>query len=191
MSHYQDQLLACDFFTLETLFLRTIYVFFFIKVGSRRVHFAGCTAPPSGVWVRQQARQFVWQVEPRALPLRFLIHDSDNKFTQSLDAVFASEQMKVIHTPYRAPNANPYAERWVRTVREECLDKLLILNEAHLQRVMCDYIDYYNSARPHQGIEQQVPVPKQPSGQDGQISSVLHKPDPSRVRVAELGCNRD
>ena len=169
MTHYKNQLLACDFFTLETLFLRTIYVFFFIEVGSRRVHFAGCTAHPTGTWGTQQARQLVWQLEARALPLRFLIHDNDSKFTPSFDAVFTTEHVTVIHTPYRAPNANAYAERWVRTVRQECLDKLLIPNEAHLRHVMRDYIDYYNSARPHQGIDQQFPAPKAHSDQEGSI----------------------
>jgi putative transposase len=136
MTHYQNQILACDFFTIETLFLQTIYVFFFIEVGSRQAYFAGCTTNPSGTWVTQQARQLFWQVDDRAQPLRFLLHDRDSKFTASFDAIFASEQMKVIYTPYRAPNANAYAERWVRSVREECVDKLLIFNEAHLQRVM-------------------------------------------------------
>jgi putative transposase len=172
MTHYQHQLLACDFFTVETLFLKTLYVFFFIELGTRRVHFAGCTAHPTGAWVVQQAwlaQQFVWNVEERKPLLRFLIHDRDSKFTAGFDAVFATEPIKVIRTPARAPNANAYAERWVRTVREESLDKLLIFNEAHLRRVMRDYIDYYNSARPHQGIDQQTPVPQPERKQVGMI----------------------
>jgi len=160
MTHYKQQLIACDFFTVETLFMQTLYVFFFIELGTRRVHFAGCTAHPTGAWVTQQARQFVWSVEERTPPLRFLIHDRDSKFTNSFDEVFASEYIKVIRTPVRAPNANAYAERWVRTVREECLDKLIILNEIHLRHVMRDYVDYYDLARPHQGIGQQTPVPQ-------------------------------
>ena len=169
MTHYKDQILACDFFTIETLFLHTVYVFFFIELGSRRVYFAGCTTHPTGAWVTQQARQFVWQVEEYEQPLHFLIHDNDSKFTSSFDAVFSSEQLKVIHTPIRAPNANAYAERWVRTVREECLDKLLILNEDYLRRVMCNYVDYYNSARPHQGIEQRCPLPQPRSETEGAV----------------------
>ena len=169
MAHYRQQLLACDFFTIDTLFLQTLYVFFFIEIGTRRVHFAGCTAHPTGAWVAQQARQLVWEVGTREPPLRFLIHDRDTKFTASFDAVFTSEHIKIIRTPYRAPNANTYAERWVRTVREECLDKLLILNEAHLRHVMRDYIDYYNRARPHQGIAQQSPIPKPSPNQAGII----------------------
>lgn len=158
MTHYKDQILACDFFTIDTLFLKTLYVLFFIEVGSRRVHFAGCTAHPNGAWVTQQARQMAWTFEEREVPIRFLIHDNDSKFLQAFDTVFVSEQVKVIHTPYRAPNANAYAERWVRTVREECLDQILILNEGHLCHVMREYVTYYNGARPHQGLEQQIPI---------------------------------
>jgi putative transposase len=133
MSHYKQQLLACDFFTNETLFLRTSYVFFFIELSTRRVHFAGCTAHPKAAWVTQQACQLVWELAGRDPPLRFLIRDNDKKYTASFDNVFRSEGMKVIRTPYQAPNANAYAERWVRTVREECLDKLLVINERHLR----------------------------------------------------------
>ena len=102
----------------------------------------------------------VWQLEDRDLPLLFLIHDRDTKFTDSFDTVFRSEKLKIIRTPYRAPNANAFAERWVRTVREECLDKLIIINQQHLRRVMPEYTSYYNSSRPHQGLEQRIPVPQ-------------------------------
>ena len=135
MRHYKDQILACDFFTVETIFLKTIYVFFFIELGSRRVYFAGCTTNPDGNWVTQQARQFVWDLEDREPRLRFLIHDRDSKFTDAFDAVFRSEGMKIILTPARAPNANAHAERWVRSARTESLDKLLIINQSHLRSV--------------------------------------------------------
>ena len=160
MTHYKDQILACDFFTIETLFLKTVYVFFFIELGSRRIHFAGCTEHPTSAWVTQQARQLTWEVEERSPRLRFLIHDNDSKFTTTFDTVFRAEQMHVIHTPFRAPNANAFAERWVRTVRQECLDKLLILNEAHLRRVLREYVTYYHQKRPHQGLDQQSPLPR-------------------------------
>ena len=156
MTHYKDQVLACDFFTVETLFLQTVYVLFFIEVGSRRVHFAGCTAHPNAVWVEQQARQMVWKLEERDPAIHFLIHDNDSSFTQAFDTVFRSEGIRVIHTPYHAPNANAHAERWVRTARDECLDNLLIINQAHLRRVMREFVIYYNTARPHQGIDQQI-----------------------------------
>lgn len=118
----------------------------------------------------QQARQFVWSIEECTPPLRFLIHDRESKFSGSFDAVFVSEHIKIVRTPVRAPNAHAYAERWVRTVREECLDKLIILNEGHLRHVMQDYVEYYNNARLHQGIGQQVPIPQQPAQKLGGVN---------------------
>jgi putative transposase len=159
MTHYKDQILACDFFTVETVLLRTIYVLFFIELGSRRVHFAGITTHPNQIWVTQQARQLVWELSEREQPLRFLIHDNDGSFCQAFDDVFESEGFHVIPTPVRAPNANAFAERWILSARQECLDLILIFNLAHLRRVLIEFIDYYNSARPHQGIDQQSPLP--------------------------------
>ncbi len=156
LQHYGDHMVACDFFTVETAWLKTLYVLFFIELGSRRVHFAGCTAEPTAEWVAQQARQFSWTIQDEALPLRFLIHDRDAKFPVTFDSVFAAEGIDIIRTPYRAPQANAFAERWVRSVREECLDHLLIVSEAHLRRVLSEYVEYFNHARPHQGIKQQI-----------------------------------
>ena len=106
IGHYKGQMLACDFFTVETIWLQTLYVLFFIELGTRRVHFAGCTAHPNSTWVTQQARQLVWQLEDAEQPMRFLIHDRDDKFTQSFDTVFESENIEIVETPYRAPKAN-------------------------------------------------------------------------------------
>ena len=103
MSHYKDQILACDFFTVETLFLKTIYVLFFIEVGSRRVHFAGCTTNPDSAWMSQQARQLVWNLDDQNARFRFLIRDRDTKFTEAFDTIFRSEGLKVIRTPQTAP----------------------------------------------------------------------------------------
>lgn len=165
MAHYKGQILACDFFTVETIWLQTLYVLFFIELGTRRVYFAGITANPDQAWITQQARQIVWKLTDRESSLRFLIHDNDSKFSRAFDTVFESEGVHVIHTPFHAPNANAYAERWVRTVREECLDHILVLNVAHLQRVLLEYTEYYNSFRPHQGIQQRTPIPyKAPKG---------------------------
>jgi putative transposase len=169
MTHYKDQLLACDFFTVEILFLYTIYVLVFIEIGSRRVHFAGCTAHPDNAWITQQARQIMWELEDRDPAIRFLIRDNDKKFTDAFDTVFRAEGMAVIPTPNRAPNANAYAERMIRSVREECLDKLLIFNQAHLRRVMRDYTEFFNTARPHQGIAQQIPIPQTSHQADGPV----------------------
>jgi len=169
MTHYKDQLIACDFFTVETLFLQTLYVLVFIEIGSRRAHFAGCTAHPNRAWITQQARQLMWNLEDREPGMRFLIRDNDKKFAASFDTVFRSEGMTVISTPYRAPNANAFAERWIRSVRVECLDKLLILNQTHLRRVMREYFDFFNTARPHQGIDQQIPVSSTGRRADGPV----------------------
>jgi putative transposase len=146
LNHYKAQFLACDFLTVETLTLQTLCVLFFIEHGTRRVYLAGCTAHPDAAWVTQQARQMTWELHDRDVPMRYLIHDHDTKFTGLFDTVFA------------APNANAIAERWVRSVREECLDKLIILNERHLRRVLTEYIAYYNTRRPHQGLDQDSPL---------------------------------
>jgi len=161
MDHYKDQILACDFFTVETIWLQTIYVLFFIELGSRQVRFAGITSNPNEIWITQQARQLIWELQESDRPLRFLIHDNDRKFSIKFDSIFQSEGIHVIHTPFRAPNANTYAERWVRTIREECLDHILNLSTKHLNIVLAEFSNYYNSYRPHQGIEQQTPIPHQ------------------------------
>jgi putative transposase len=145
-------MLAVDFFTVETISLQRLYVLFFIELGSRRVHVAGCTANPTGAWATQQARQFAWTLHERRPPFRFLIRDRDSKFTRDFDAVFASEGIEIVKTPVRAPQANATAERFVRTVRVECLDWLLIMNRRHLERVLHVFIDHYNTHRPHRSL---------------------------------------
>ena len=169
LRRHGEQLLACDFFTVETLFLQTLHVLFFSEVGTRRVHVAGCTAHPTAAWVTQQARQLCWSLQDRAQPMRFLLHDRDAKFPPSFDTVFAAEGLEVVRTPYRAPNANAYAERWVRSAREECFDHLLIVNEAHLRHVLTGYAAYFNQARPHQGLDQRIPQAPAPRPQTGPV----------------------
>jgi putative transposase len=169
LTHYKDQILACDFFAVETVGLKTLYVLFFIEIGSRRVHLAGCTQHPKTAWVEQQARKMLWKVDEDALSTRYLLHDNDQKFTDGFDTLFGSQGSEVKQLPYRAPNTNAYAERWVRTVREECLDKLLIWNEAHLRRVLLEYVHYYNSRRPHQGLEQDSPEGLKLLSEEGEI----------------------
>jgi putative transposase len=150
-------MLACDFFTVETLSLRRFYVLFFIELESRRVHLAGCTTNPTGAWVTQQARNLSFTgLFDR---MRFLIHDRDSKFSASFEEVFRSEGINVIHTPIRAPQANAYAERFVRTIRAECLDWLLILGRRHLERVLRTYVAHYNRERPHRGLALLPPDP--------------------------------
>src|SRR5205823_1934999 len=118
-------------------------------LASRRVYLAGCTANPTGAWVTQQARQFAWSLQEQPTRFRFLIRDRDSKFPRNFDAVFASEGICVIKTPVRAPTANAIAERFVRTVRAECLDWLLVVNRRNLERVLRVYVEHYNSHRPH------------------------------------------
>ena len=169
MAHYKEQILACDFFTVDTLWLKRLYVLFFIELGTRQVHLAGITAHPNAGWVTQQARQVVWELSESKADIRFLIRDRDSKLTQEFDTVFQAEGTQIIQTPFRPPNANAYAERWVRTVREECLDQILILNEPHLKSVLKTYDDYYNRQRPHQGIRQQSPIPRTPQNTSGKV----------------------
>jgi putative transposase len=145
-------MLAVDFFTVETISLQRLYVLFFIELGSRRVHLAGCTANPTGAWVTQQARQIAWALHERPGSFRFLISDRDSKFTRDFDAVFASEGIEIIKTPVRAPKANAFAERFVRTARAECLDWLLIINRRHLERVLRVFAQHYNTHRPHRSL---------------------------------------
>ncbi len=154
-------MLAVDFFTVETISLQRLYVLFFIELGSRRVHVAGCTANPTGAWVTQQARQFAWTLQERRSSFRFLIRDRDSKFTRAFDSVFASEGIKIIKTPVRAPKANAIAERFVRTVRAECLDWLLIMNRRHLERVLRVFVDHYNTHRPHRSLDLAPPEPSE------------------------------
>ena len=160
LAQHRDQLLACDFFTVDTLFLQRLYVLFFIELGTRRLHLAGCTAKPDVAWVTQQARQLSWHLQDaHGRPCRFLIRDRDGKFPASFDTVFASEGLAVVKTPPQTPNANAVAERVVRSIRAECLDQVLIVNQAHLRSVLAEYVAYYNHRRPHQGRDQVPPVP--------------------------------
>ena len=154
-----SSMLAVDFFTVETVSLRRLYVLFFIELGTRRVHVAGCTANPNGAWIRQQARQFAWTLQQRPSSFRFLIRDRDSKFSRDFDAIFASEGIKIIKTPLRAPKANAIAERFVRTVRAECLDWLLIVNRRQLERVLRVFVDHYNTHRPHRTLHLAPPEP--------------------------------
>jgi putative transposase len=155
-------MLAVDFFTVETMWLQRLYVLFFIELGSRRVHLAGCTASPSASWVTQQARQLMWTLADHLESFRFLIRDRDQKFTASFDEVFRSGGLEVIRTPFRAPQATGVAERFVRTVRSECLDWLLILNDQHLERVLTVFADHYNGYRPHRALALTPPRPTRP-----------------------------
>ncbi len=169
LHHYKDQFLACDFFTVETLTLKTLYVLCFLEHGTRRVHLAGCTEHPTGAWVIQQAQQMTWQLQDRDLSIRYLLHDHDTKFTDAFDTMFEAEGVEIVDTPYQAPNANTFAERWVHSVREERLDKVIMLNERHLRRVLHEYTVDYNTRRSHQGLDQDSPTGMFPASQQGTV----------------------
>jgi putative transposase len=161
-SFLRDQaagIVACDFFTVESIWLRRLYVLFFIELDTRRVHVAGVTANPDGAWVTQQARNLLLVLGERGRRVRFLLRDRDTKFCRSFDDVFRSEGAEVLLTPVQAPNANAYAERWVRTVRAECLDWLLIVGRGHLDRVLRVYVEHYNQHRPHRALALEPPDP--------------------------------
>jgi hypothetical protein len=134
--------LACDFLTVETAFLQRIYVLFFISFSTRRIEYIASSSNPDGRWVIQQARNLIIQLGDEQ-QLRFLVHDRDTKFSHAFDEVFRTEGIKVIRTPVQAPNANAFAERWVRTVRADCLDRILILGRRHLEHVLRVYQSHY------------------------------------------------
>ena len=151
-------MLATDFFTVDTVLLKQLYVLFVIELSTREVHILGITDHPTGEFVTQIARNLVGDLVNRGRSVKFLIRDRDTKFTAGFDEVFRSEGIRVIKTPIRSPQANAFAERWVRTVRNECLDWLLIVGRSHLERVLHQYVGHYNQQRPHRGINLGVPT---------------------------------
>ncbi|MGA8363300.1 MAG: integrase core domain-containing protein [Solirubrobacteraceae bacterium] len=157
-----QSMIACDFFTVDTITLRRVYVLFFIELSTRRVHLAGLSENPDGAWTAQQARNLVFSLPERDRPLGFLIRDNDGKFTSAFDTVFNTEGIRVIQTPVRAPKANATCERFVGTIRRECLDWLLIANRRHLQHALREFVGHYNSHRPHRALELAPPEPRHP-----------------------------
>jgi putative transposase len=176
-------ILECDFLTVDTLFLKRFYVLFFIELATRRVWLAGITTCPDGVWVTQQARNLLMELDDEDVRPRFLVRDRDRKFARDFDEVFRSEGIRVIKAPVRAPKARAHAERWVGSVRRECLDRLLILGRRHLQHVVTTYALHYNKHRPHRALAQRPPLPKLPPRDEPSTVELI---DLDRVRRSDL-----
>ena len=162
LSAQAHAILAVDFAHVDTVFLRRLYIFLVIEHDRRRVHLAGITAHPTGAWVTQQARNLLMDLGERADRFRFLIRDRDSKFTTAFDAVFTGADIRIIRTPIRAPRANAIAERFIGTLRRECLDHLLITGPRHLDVVLREYTQHYNFHRPHRSLHQQPPAGRTP-----------------------------
>jgi putative transposase len=176
-------ILECDFFTVDSLFGKRFYVLFFIELATRRVHPAGITINPDGRWVTQQARNLLMQLDDGDVRPRFLVRDRDGKFTRDFDEVFRSGGIRVIRAPVRAPKARAHAERWVGSVRRECLDRLLIVGRRHLHHVLATYTSHYNEHRPHRSLRQQPPLSKLPPVDEQATGDAI---DLGRIRRRDL-----
>jgi transposase InsO family protein len=147
-----SSIIACDLFTVESVRLKTLHVLFFIDLYTRKVLIGGVTdGAANAVWCAQIARNLSEARENKVNQIKYLVHDRDKRFCAVFDEVFRAEGINILRTPWRAPRANAYAERFIRTVRTECLDRLLILNEKHLASVLATYVEHYNTERPHRG----------------------------------------
>jgi putative transposase len=174
-------ILACDFFTVDTIWLRRIYVLAFLSIGSRRVEYVACTSKPNTAWMLQQARNLLRELDDRERQVRFLLHDRDAKFPRAFDALLENANIKVIRTPVRAPNANAFMERWVGSVRRECLDRMLIVGRRQLAHVLRVYVRHYNRTRPHRALDLHPPEPA-----IAPLPQPVTMPHPQRVKRHDL-----
>jgi putative transposase len=159
LSAHAGAILTCDFFTVDTVLLRTLYVLVFMEISSRRILYFNCTAHPNAAWVTQQARNLSWELNHLEAPIGIAIHDRDTNFVDEFDQVLRGEGARVALTPYRCPRANAHCERMIKTLRHEALDWLLIFGERHLQLVLREFVDHYNRERPHLALDLHPPQP--------------------------------
>lgn len=149
--------IACDFAHVDTAMLRRIYLLFFIDVTTREVTFGGMTRNPTAAWTVQTARNLFLVHGDRIADAKALVRDRGSQFTASFDEVFRTEGIKILKTPVRTPVANCFAERWIGSLRRELLDRTIIWNQRQLHRLLTDYIDHYNTHRPHRALQQRPP----------------------------------
>ena len=168
-------MLACDFFHVDcAVTLQRIYVFFVIEINTRQAHILDATTNPDGPWTTQQARNLLADLGERASEFGFLIRDRAGQFTNVFDAVLADADNQVVKIPPRCPQANGYAERFVRTIRAELTDRMLIFGQRHLRHLLTDYESHYNQQRPHRAQDLRPPAPTGPPIDDPSSPLVRH-----------------
>jgi putative transposase len=170
-----DGILACDFFHADTITLTRLYCLAVVEHATRRIQILGVTANPTAAWVAQQARNLMLDLGDHAGDFKFLIRDRDSKFTAMFDDVFRAEGIRVVLTAPRAPRMNAIMERWVGSVRRELLDRILIINAAHLRKVLAEYKSHYNGHRPHRALNQASPLRVLPDPVDADVKVI--RPD--------------
>lgn len=152
LATHATSLVLADFFSVDTIFFRRLYVLIYVHLATRRVMLASCTPEPHAAWVAQQARNLLWRLDEEGIVLRAVIHDRNKKFAAQADTIFKSEGARVILTPLLAPKANAHVERWIGSCRRECLDWMLVLNQRHLDVCFANIADT-TTTNVHTGVE--------------------------------------